>query len=104
VSPRRPLALLAVVAILAPAAIALAEPEVIVYVRRAGEAADATVTVTDDDGHTVSCETENGQCSLSGLAPGRHLVVAQGRDGRRAESRPVLIPADGKVSLFVSVP
>lgn len=96
--------LFAVAATLAPTAIAWAEPEVIVYVRRAGEAADATVTVTDDDGHTVSCETENGQCSLSGLAPGRHLVVAQGRDGRRAESRPVLIPADGKVSLFVSVP
>lgn len=101
---RTALSLLAVVAILAPTALALAEPEVIVYVRRAGAAADATVTVTDDEGHAVSCETENGQCSLAGLAPGRHVVVAQGRDGRRAESRPVLIPAEGKVSLFVSVP
>ncbi len=102
--PRSALALAAAVAILAPTALALAEPEVIVYVRRQGEAAEATVTVTDDEGHEVSCETENGQCSLPGLAPGRHLVVARARDGRRAESRPVLIPADGKVSLFVSVP
>lgn len=89
---------------LAPAAAALAEPVVIVYVRRAGEAAEATVTVTDDEGNTASCETQNGSCSLSGLAPGRHLVVAQSADGRRAESRPVVIPPDGKVSLFVTVP
>jgi hypothetical protein len=79
----------------APAALALAEPEVIVYVRRSGEPIEATVAVTDDEGHAVSCETENGQCSLSGLAPG---------SGRRAESRPVVIPPDGKVSLFVAVP
>jgi outer membrane usher protein FimD/PapC len=88
----------------APAALAPAEPEVIVYVRRSGEPIEATVTVTDDEGHAVSCETENGQCSLSGLAPGRHLVVAVDRSGRRAESRPVVIPPDGKVSLFVAVP
>lgn len=95
---------MAAAAVLLPAAVAFAEPEVIVYVRRGGEIAEGTVTVTDDEGHSVSCETQNGQCSLSGLAPGRHLVVALGRDGRRAESRPVIIPPDGKVSLFVSVP
>jgi hypothetical protein len=89
---------------LAPATVALAEPEVIVYVRRSGEPIEATVTVTDDEGHAVSCETENGQCSLSGLASGRHLVVAVDRSGRRAESQPVVIPPDGKVSLFVAVP
>lgn len=87
----------------APAAVALAEPEVIVYVRHDGEVVDATVTVTDDEGHTVTCETRNGQCSLAGLAPGRHLVVALAHDGRRAGSRPVMIP-DGKVSLFVAIP
>jgi outer membrane usher protein FimD/PapC len=97
-------ALLALALALAPAAVALAEPVVIVYVRRSGEAIEATVTVTDDDGNTASCETQNGSCSLSGLTPGRHLVVAQARDGQRAQSRPVLIPPDGKVSLFVSVP
>jgi len=90
--------------VLAPAVAALAEPVVIVYVRRDGEAADATVTVTDDDGNTASCETQNGSCSLAGLAPGRHVVVARSSDGRRAESRPVVIPPDGKVSLFVNVP
>jgi hypothetical protein len=89
---------------LAPAAVALAEPEVIVYVRRSGAPIEATVTVTDDEGRAVSCETENGQCSLSGLAPGRHLVVAVDRSGHRAESHPVVIPPDGKVSLFVAVP
>ena len=31
-------------------------------------------------------------------------VDAHARDGRRAQSHAVLIPADGKVSLFVSVP
>lgn len=101
---RHALALLAVVATLAPASLVLAEPEVIVYVRRGTELVEATVTVTDDEGHAVSCETENGQCSLAGLAPGRHLVDAHARDGRRAQSHAVLIPADGKVSLFVSVP
>ncbi len=87
-----------------PAAAALAEPVVIVYVRRAGEVAEATVVVTDDDGNTASCDTQNGSCSLTGLAPGRHVVVARAADGRRAESRPVVIPPDGKVSLFVTVP
>jgi hypothetical protein len=91
-------------AVAAPAVPALAEPTVIVYVRRAGEPVDATVTVTDDQGNTATCETENGSCSLDGLAPGRHTVVAQARDGQRAQSRPVLIPPDGKVSLFVNVP
>ena len=104
-SASRPLGrLLGVLFALAPAAVALAEPEVIVYVRRGGEPVEATVTVTDDQGRAVSCETENGQCTLAGLAPGRHLVVAVDRQGRRAESRPVLIPPDGKVSLFVAVP
>lgn len=101
---RRAGALLLALATLGVPALALAEPVVIVYVRRAGQATEATVTVTDDDGNTASCETENGSCSLSGLAPGRHLVVARARDGQRAQSRPVLIPPDGKVSLFVSVP
>ncbi len=92
------------IGVLGPSVVALAEPVVIVYVRRGGEAAEGTVTVTDDDGNTASCQTQNGSCSLSGLTPGRHLVVAHGADGRRAESRPVLIPPDGKVSLFVNVP
>lgn len=87
-----------------PTATALAEPTVIVYVRRAGQPVEATVTVTDDEGNTASCETQNGSCSLAGLGSGRHLVVARSRDGQRAQSRPVLIPPDGKVSLFVNVP
>jgi hypothetical protein len=96
--------LLATLVVLAPAAVALAEPTVIVYVRREGQPLEATVTVTDDDGNTATCETVNGSCTLAGLSAGRHLVDARARDGRRAQSRTVLIPPDGKVSLFVSVP
>ncbi len=86
------------------ASVALAEPRVTVHVRRDGAAADATVTVTDERGRSVSCETVRGECSLAGLGAGRHQVVAESRDGRRSEPRTVMLPPDGDVSLFVSVP
>lgn len=103
----RPTTLLALAAVLLASlspSLALAEPRVTVHVRRGTAVADATVTVTDENGHTASCQTQQGQCSLSGLGPGRHQVVAVGSDGRRSESRTVMIPPDGEVSLFVSVP
>lgn len=99
----RALAVLVATLALSPA-LAFAEPIVIVYVRRAGRPVDGTVTLTDDAGRTTTCQTQHGQCRVDGLHPGRHLVVAQANDGRRAESRPVLLPSDGKVSLFVAIP
>lgn len=83
---------------------ALAEPVVTVHVRRAGATADGTVTVTDADGRSVSCETVRGECTLRGLTAGRHRVVAVGPDGQQSEPRAVMLPPDGEVSLFVSVP
>ena len=83
---------------------ASADATVVVYVRRAGSAIDATVTVKDASGTTSTCHTEGGSCQLEGIAAGRSTVVARVEDGASSEPRSVMIPPDGKVSLFVSVP
>lgn len=83
---------------------ASADATVVVYVRRAGAAIDATVTVKDASGTTSTCHTEGGSCQLEGIAAGRSTVVAHIEDGASSEPRSVMIPPDGKVSLFVSVP
>lgn len=86
--------------LLAPA-IARAEPEVVVYVTGAGEG--ITVTLTDVAGTVLTCRTDaTGSCSISGAAPGRATVTAQGA-GAATTPRAVMI-ADGKVSVFVPSP
>jgi hypothetical protein len=83
-------------------ALAAADPVVVVYV--AGNPEGVTVTVTDDAGTARSCSTdETGSCEISGLSPGRATVVAQA-GGTSGARQTVVIPPDGKVSLFVPQP
>jgi|GEM_PF-3501433 len=83
-------------------AIALAEASIAVFVRSNGQPADATVTLTDDHGHTYSCETREGTCEIAGLTPGRHTVYTQNQNGR-AESRSIIV-ADGKTTVHLVAP
>ncbi|UJR84305.1 hypothetical protein [Sandaracinus amylolyticus] len=98
-------ALLASMTILGVAATALAEPVVVVHVRRSGnEVADAEVVLRDADGVIGSCRTTAGTCEIHGVRPGRATVSARDDQGNETPGRPVMIPPDGKVSLFVAVP
>jgi hypothetical protein len=77
---------------------------VVVHVVRNGHPATGTVTIRDDAGHEASCEVNgDGECELSGLAAGRHVVEATGPDGTSSGVRPVMLPENGKVSLIVQL-
>lgn len=95
-------AALTLAAVLAMPALALAEASVAVFVRTNGQPTEATVTITDENGHTYTCEAREGTCEISGLTPGRHTVYAENARGR-AESRSVLV-VDGKVSIYLVAP
>ena len=88
--------------VLAMPAIALAEASVAVIVRSQGQPSDATVTITNEAGHTCSCETHEGTCEIAGLTPGRHTVYAENEHGR-AESRAIVV-ADGKNTVYLVAP
>ena len=91
--------------ILAIAAPALAEPIVVVHVRRQGtQVADAEVILRDADGVVGSCRTTAGTCEIRGVPPGRATVSARDAEGNETPGRPVMIPPAGRVSLFVAVP
>lgn len=101
----RALAIMAASSILAIAAPALAEPIVVVHVRRQGtQVADAEVILRDADGVVGSCRTTAGTCEIRGVPPGRATVSARDAEGNETPGRPVMIPPDGRVSLFVAVP
>jgi hypothetical protein len=77
---------------------------VVVHVVRNGHPATGRVTIRDDAGHEASCEVNgDGECELSGLASGRHVVEATGPDGTASGARVVMLPDDGKVSLIVQL-
>ena len=88
--------------VLAMPAVALAEASVAVFVRSNGEPANATVTITDESGHSYSCMAREGTCEIAGLTPGRHTVYAENEHGR-AESRSVMV-VDGKTSIYLVAP
>jgi hypothetical protein len=101
----RPLSLAAVVAILGFAAPALAEPVIVVHLRGSGNSVtEAEVILRDADGIVGSCRTTGGTCEITGARPGRATVSARLPQGDETPGRSVLIPPDGKVSLFVAVP
>jgi hypothetical protein len=78
---------------------------VVVHVVRNGHAAAGRVTIRDDEGHEASCTVnESGECELSGIGGGRHVVEATGTDGTVSGARAVMIPEGGKVSLIVQLP
>ena len=86
-------------------ATALAEPIVVVHVRRAGtETAEAEVVLRDAEGIVGQCRTSGGTCEIRGVPPGRATVSARDANGEETPGRLVVIPPDGKVSLFVAVP
>ena len=77
---------------------------VIVHVVRNGHPATGRVTIRDEAGHEASCEVNgDGECELSGITGGRHVVEATGPDGQASGARAVMIPENGKVSLIVQL-
>lgn len=82
--------------------VALADATVVTYVRRNGTPSDAEVFLVDESGHVVTCRTVDGSCRLDALPGGRYSVYAETRAGERTPSRSVVIPPDGKVSLFIN--
>jgi hypothetical protein len=85
--------------------VALAEPTVVVQVRRAGAPAEATVSLRDANGViTGSCRTTQGTCRIERVAPGRHYVWARDDSGRESVERQVMLPPDGEVTLVVAAP
>ncbi len=95
----------AVVSCLMWAPVALAEPTVLVQVRRAGVPAEATVFLRDANG-TISgtCHTTQGSCRIERVAPGRHHVWARDDSGRESVARQVMLPPEGEVTLVVAAP
>ncbi len=88
-------------ALLTPA-VALAVPEVVVYVT--GGSAGVTVTLTDASGAVHSCSTDaTGSCEIDGVAPGLASVVAQ-RGGSPTSPRTAMIAPEGKTSVYVPAP
>ena len=82
-----------------------AEPEVVVHLRRADRTTtEATVEVRDGSAILGSCRTIDGTCEIRGVSPGRRTVVARTDDGRESPPHSVVIPPDGKVSLYVPTP
>jgi len=78
---------------------------IIVHVVRNGHPAQGRVTIRDEDGGETSCEVNgSGECELSGIVPGRHVVEATGPDGTASGARAIMVPQDGKVSLIVQLP
>ncbi len=78
---------------------------VVVHVVRNGHPASGRVTIRSPSGHESSCEVDaEGECELSGINGGRHVVEATGPDGTASHARAVMIPEDGKVSLIVQIP
>jgi hypothetical protein len=99
---RRVASALTFASVLALPALAFAEASVAVFVRTNGQPTEATVTITDDGGHTYTCVAREGTCEITGLTPGRHTIYAENARGR-AESRSVLV-VDGKVSIYLVAP
>lgn len=75
---RRLVAALAFVSLLAIAAVAWAQAQVVVQVRTAsGGPGEATVTLTREGAPPYSCRTSGGTCRLSNVAPGMYVATAQ---------------------------
>jgi hypothetical protein len=103
---RKLLSALAFVALTLCAAVAYAQAAVVVQVRTAqGEPAEATVTLTPQEGGgRHSCRTTDGTCRMSNVPAGRYVVTAQPISGGRAPiPRPIPIPPGGEVTVSVTL-
>lgn len=100
----RTMATLAAVCVLAAAAPAFANALVVVKVRAAGEkTTDGTVTLTARKGtDTFSCETKAGACKIDNVPGGAYTVTFAPKEGKAPSPRPIMIPPEGTVSLYVA--
>jgi hypothetical protein len=101
---RAPIAVAALVAVLAITATALASALVVVKVRNPeGEPADGHVRLEPKgDGETHSCDTQGGTCKIDGVSGGRYDVTLDPEEGDPPPPRTVMIPPSGRVELIVS--
>ena len=102
-----PLATLCLPALLAAlfgaaAVSAQAAPVVVVHVRGHGDGdGETTVVLRDENGVVGTCTTRGRSCQIRGAHAGQHSVSTRDRNGAESEGRPVMMPASGKVTLFV---
>ncbi|MCA9600968.1 MAG: hypothetical protein R3A78_02795 [Polyangiales bacterium] len=101
---RRSVALAVFVALLSLTSLAFANALVVVKVRATGDAAvDGKVTLTARKGDaTFSCETKDGGCKIDNVPGGAYTVTFEPKSGKAPKPRPVMIPPEGTVSLFVA--
>jgi len=95
------LALLGLATLAAPA---LADALVVVEVRTEdGERVDGEVTLRPrGGGDAFSCTTENGECQIPHVPGGRYTVRFEPSEGDTPTEQPVMIPAEGRVTLHVA--
>jgi hypothetical protein len=86
------------------ASVALANALVVVKIRAAGDkVVDGVVTLSARSGDaTFSCETKEGACKIDNVPGGAYTVKFAPKAGTAPKPRPVMIPPEGTVSLFIS--
>ncbi len=83
---------------------ASAQALVIVKVRDSGDKpVDGKVTLeSKDKKSTYTCQTSSGTCKIENVAGGLHVVTFNPKAGKPSNPRNVMIPPQGKVTLFVA--
>lgn len=86
------------------ASVAFANALVVVKIRAAGDkVVDGTVTLSPRSGDaTFSCETKDGACKIDNVPGGAYTVKFAPKAGTAPKPRPVMIPPEGTVSLFIA--
>ena len=81
-----------------------AQALVIVKVRASGDqTVDGKVSLQTKDGKSsYSCQTSGGTCKIENVGGGLHVVTFTPQKGAASKPRNVMIPPQGKVTLFVA--
>lgn len=84
--------------------VASAQALVVVKVRDSGDKPpDGKVTLqSKDQKSTYSCQTSEGTCKIENVGGGLHVVTFEPKAGKPSKPRNVMIPPQGKVTLFVA--
>lgn len=101
----RLIAVLAFVSLLAIAALAAAQAQVVIQVRTAsGAPAEATVTLSREGAPPYRCRTSGGSCRLSNVTPGMYVATAQPLgEGAPPVPRNVPVVAGGEVTISLTL-
>lgn len=86
------------------ASVALANALVVVKIRTSGDkVVDGVVTLKAKAGEaTFTCETKQGACKIDNVPGGAYTATFAPKEGSAPKPRPVMIPPEGTVSLFLA--